>query len=130
MSGSVPLLDRPEGQRLLASLKPGDVVITPKLDRMFRSAVDALVTAEEFKAKKVSLHMLDLGGDVVSNGMSKAFFTMAAAFAELERDTIRERIRTVKTIRLHGYDTPITVKAARIETFVNPKPTGAKPTGQ
>ena len=42
VSGSKPLGDRPEGAKLLASLKPGDVVITPKLDRMFRSALDAL----------------------------------------------------------------------------------------
>ena len=28
--------DRPQGSALLAVLQPGDVVITPKLDRMFR----------------------------------------------------------------------------------------------
>jgi DNA invertase Pin-like site-specific DNA recombinase len=28
------LADRPHGAALLAALKPGDVVITPKLDRM------------------------------------------------------------------------------------------------
>ena len=38
VSGSVPLAERPEGKRLLEVVKPGDVVITPKLDRMFRSA--------------------------------------------------------------------------------------------
>ena len=96
VSGSIPLAERPQGARMLAAVGKGDVVMVTKLDRMFRSAVDALVTAEEFKNSKVSLHMLDLGGDVVNNGMSKAFFTMAAAFAELERDTIRERIRDVK----------------------------------
>src|SRR3954470_19685692 len=42
VSGSKPLGDRPQGAALLAALKPGDVVITPKLDRMFRSALDAL----------------------------------------------------------------------------------------
>ena len=41
VSGSVPLDERPEGQALLAILKPGDVIITPKLDRMFRSALNA-----------------------------------------------------------------------------------------
>lgn len=33
VSASVPLADRLEGQRLLATLQPGDVVITAKLDR-------------------------------------------------------------------------------------------------
>src|SRR5258706_14944359 len=41
VSGSVPLADRPEGQRLLTTLQPGDTVITAKLDRAFRSAADA-----------------------------------------------------------------------------------------
>jgi len=34
--------DRPQSAALLAALKPGDAVITPKLDRKFRSALDAL----------------------------------------------------------------------------------------
>jgi putative DNA-invertase from lambdoid prophage Rac len=42
VSGSKPLFERPQGGALLAAIKPGDVVITPKLDRMFRSALDAL----------------------------------------------------------------------------------------
>lgn len=41
VSGSKPLGDLPEGAALPAILKPGDVVITPKLDRMFRSALGA-----------------------------------------------------------------------------------------
>ena len=45
VSGSKPLGERPEGAALLALLQPGDVVITPKLDRMFRSALDALSMA-------------------------------------------------------------------------------------
>jgi DNA invertase Pin-like site-specific DNA recombinase len=42
ISGSKPLGERPEGARLLAVLRTEDVVITPKLDRMFRSALNAL----------------------------------------------------------------------------------------
>jgi putative DNA-invertase from lambdoid prophage Rac len=41
------------------------------------------------------LHLIDLGGDV-TNGLSRAFFTIAAAFAEAERDRICERIKDVK----------------------------------
>jgi hypothetical protein len=37
VSGSKPLQVRREGKRLLAALRPGDLVITSKLDRMFRS---------------------------------------------------------------------------------------------
>jgi len=41
--------------------------------------------------------LIDLGGDVAANGMSKMFMTISAAFAEAERDRIRERITTSKT---------------------------------
>jgi DNA invertase Pin-like site-specific DNA recombinase len=96
VSGSTPLADRPEGKRLLEALHKGDAIVTPKLDRMFRSAADALVTLEAVKEQGVGLHMIDLGGDVVGNGISKLVFTILSAVAENERDRIRERIRDVK----------------------------------
>jgi putative DNA-invertase from lambdoid prophage Rac len=96
VSGSKPLGERPEGARLLAGLKSGDVLITPKLDRMFRSALDALEVLGRLKDRGISLHMIDLGGDVTGNGVSKLVFTILSAVAEAERDRIRERIRDVK----------------------------------
>jgi putative DNA-invertase from lambdoid prophage Rac len=96
VSGSVPLADRPEGHRLLAAAGKGDIIITAKLDRAFRSAADALAVLEEFKDQGIALHMIDLGGDVTGNGISKMVFTILAAVAEGERDRIRERIRDAK----------------------------------
>jgi DNA invertase Pin-like site-specific DNA recombinase len=96
VSGSVALADRPEGRRMLATVRKGDVVITAKLDRAFRSAADALATLEAFKGQGVALHMIDLGGDVCGNGISKLVFTILSAVAENERERIRERIREVK----------------------------------
>ena len=96
MSGAKPLGERPEGAALLAALRPGDTVITPKLDRMFRSALDALGVLGRLKERGVSLHMIDLGGDVTANGISKLVFTILSAVAEAERDRIRERVAEVK----------------------------------
>jgi putative DNA-invertase from lambdoid prophage Rac len=96
VSCSKPLQVRREGQRLLAALRPGDVVITPKLDRLFRSARDALDVLDRLKKQGVSLHMIDLGGDVTGNGISKLVFTILSAVAEAERDRTRERIAEVK----------------------------------
>ncbi|MBS1799551.1 MAG: recombinase family protein [Acidobacteria bacterium] len=96
VSGSTLMQARPQGAKLLSILKPGDVVITPKLDRMFRSALDALDVLAKLKDAGVSLHMIDLGGDVTGNGISKLVFTILSAVAEAERDRIRERIRDVK----------------------------------
>ena len=96
VSGSNPLSDRPEGKTLLDFLQPGDVILTSKLDRMFRSAPDALDVLASFKDRGISLHMLDLGSDVTGNGISKLVFTILSAVAEAERDRIRERVATVK----------------------------------
>jgi putative DNA-invertase from lambdoid prophage Rac len=96
VSGSVPFAERPAGSQLLAMLQRGDVVIAPKLDRAFRNAADALTTLEEFKADGIDLHLIDLGGSVVNNGVGKLVFTILAAVAENERDRIRERIRDAK----------------------------------
>src|SRR6202158_1981996 len=76
VSGAKPLRDRPEGAKLLASLKAGDVVITPKLDRMFRSALDALDVLGQIQKRGGSLHMIDLGGDVNGHGISTLVFTL------------------------------------------------------
>lgn len=96
VSGSIPVSERAEGQTMMASLKRGDTIVATKLDRLFRSALDALQTVEVLKEQGVSLVLLDLGGDVVMNGMSKMFLTITAAFAEAERDRIADRIRGAK----------------------------------
>jgi putative DNA-invertase from lambdoid prophage Rac len=96
VSGSVPVAERLKGGPLFARLVKGDVVIAPKLDRLFRSALDALTVVEDLRKRGVGLHLLDLGGDISGNGLSKLFLTIAAAFAEAERDRIRERIGQVK----------------------------------
>src|SRR3977135_2917459 len=95
VSGAKPIGQRPEGAHLLAFLKQGDVVITPKLDRMFRSALDALDVLGQIQKRGVSLHMVDLGGDVTGNGISKLVFTILSAVTEAQRDRIRERNRDV-----------------------------------
>lgn len=43
----------------------------------------------------MALHLLDVGGDV-ANGHGRLFMTIVAAFAEAERDRVRERIGDVK----------------------------------
>lgn len=96
ISGSIPVAERPAGAEMLEAAKAGDVIIAAKLDRMFRSALDALQTVAALQKRGVALHLIDLGGDVSGNGMAKMFLTVAAAFAEAERGRIAERIATVK----------------------------------
>jgi putative DNA-invertase from lambdoid prophage Rac len=97
VSGSVPVNERECGAPLFVRLKRGDIVIAAKLDRLFRSALDALKVVEDMKKRGVAIHLLDLGGDISSDGLSKLFLTIATAFAEEERDRIRERVSQSKT---------------------------------
>jgi len=94
VSGSIPVRDRPCGREMFSALEAGDTVVSVKLDRMFRSALDALQVVEALGKRKVSLVLLDVGD--VTNGLSKLFLTMTAAFAEVERDRIRERVTAMK----------------------------------
>lgn len=92
VSGGKPLRTREQGEILFDSLKDGDTVIAYRLDRLFRDASDALQVAKEFKEMNVDLVLMDLGGSVLNDMMGKLFFTMMAAFAELERSKIAERM--------------------------------------
>ena len=95
VSGSTPLGRRPEGARLLAMVQPGDVVIAARMDRCFRSALDALQTIQGFKRRRIALWLLDLG-DVSRNGVSELIVTVLAAVAEFERRLCSERIKDAK----------------------------------
>ncbi|CAB5079322.1 hypothetical protein D3OALGA1CA_2404 [Olavius algarvensis associated proteobacterium Delta 3] len=87
-------LRRPGAQRVIemARNKMTDSVVVYKLDRMFRSTVDALETTELFDKWDVSFHSIDETLDTKS-AMGKFYFTLTAALAEMERGIIGERTR-------------------------------------
>ena len=91
VSGAVKLSFRPGGEELLKTMKAGDTVIASKLDRMFRSASDAIAMFEEFKARGVDLVLYDISNEPVSAGVGKLIMTILAAVADMERIRIRER---------------------------------------
>jgi len=69
-----------------------DAIIVYKLDRLFRNAADALAVTSKLNRAGVALHSVTEKIDTQS-AMGKFFFTMAAAFAEMERNLIGERTR-------------------------------------
>jgi putative DNA-invertase from lambdoid prophage Rac len=91
VSGATKLKLRPAGERLLADMKAGDVVVASKLDRMFRSASDAIDMFEEFKARGVELILYDISHEPVSSGVGKLIMTILAAVGDMERVRIKER---------------------------------------
>ncbi len=72
----------------------GDTIIAAKMDRLFRSAIDALSTAQILEVRGVHLILIDIGVEpVTGNGTGKLFFGMLALMAEFERDRILERMQ-------------------------------------
>jgi DNA invertase Pin-like site-specific DNA recombinase len=93
VSGSIPLAQRPAGKEMLDTAKKGDVIVASKMDRLFRSASDALNTAEALKGRGIDLVLVDMGvHPVTENGTAKMFFGMLALVAEFERGRIAERM--------------------------------------
>jgi DNA invertase Pin-like site-specific DNA recombinase len=99
VSAGKPLARRLVGQALLRLIdeRRVDHVVAFKLDRLFRDACDCLNHTRAWERQGVSLHLVDLGGQAIDtrSAMGRMFLTMAAGFAELERNLISERTRLV-----------------------------------
>jgi DNA invertase Pin-like site-specific DNA recombinase len=81
---------------LIAALdyvRTGDALCVWKLDRLGRSVKEVLTIADDLHDRGIGLRILTgrLAGTYSPIGEGKFFFTMMAAFAELERDMLRER---------------------------------------
>ena len=87
-------LRRPGVQKVLrmARKKQVDAIVVYKLDRIFRSTVDALETTKMFDKWGVSFHSIEETLDTQS-AMGRFFFTLTAALAEMERRIIGERTK-------------------------------------
>lgn len=84
---------RPGLVETLDHLRPTDTLCVWKLDRLGRSVKEVLTIADGLHDQGVGLRILTgtLTGTYSPTGEGKFFFIMMAAFAELERDMIRER---------------------------------------
>lgn len=99
VSGGLALSARPAGGKMLAEARKGDIIVATKLDRLFRNALDALRTIDELREREIDLIVGDISGTetLANSPTAKCFFTMLAAFAELEHRRIAERITEGKT---------------------------------
>lgn len=83
---------RPILDLTIKSLRKDDTLVVWKWDRLARSVVDMLKRSEDIKAKGAELVSITEKFDT-SSPMGAAFFHLAALFAQLERDMIRQRTR-------------------------------------
>jgi DNA invertase Pin-like site-specific DNA recombinase len=89
--------DRPKLNELIEYLKPNDLLVVAKLDRLARNAEEGIHLVKELFKKGVSVHVLNVGL-LEDTTMGKFFLTTLLAVAEMERNTIIERTQTGKAI--------------------------------
>ena len=88
-------IDRPEMKRLIEDARAGLIsqVVVYKLDRLSRSQKDTLFLIEDvFNPAGIGFTSLNENMDT-STPMGRAMLGIMSAFAQLERETIRERTR-------------------------------------
>ena len=83
--------NRPELNRLLDHLRPGDVIVVSRLDRLARSTRDLLEIAEQLKAAEAGLRSLHEPWADTTSPAGRMVLTVFAGIAEFERALIHER---------------------------------------
>lgn len=99
-----PLFEREGGSRL-QFLPSGTHVICSKLDRVFRSTADGLLTMNHFKKQGIILHFADQSGCTLdlSTGEGEFMFTILLAAASLEpRRTADRTSKAMKHRQANG----------------------------
>lgn len=94
--------DRPELQRCIEALRPGDVLTVYKLDRLGRSTFKLLELTAGFERDGIDFVSIVDGIDTTTP-VGRFFFRTMASIAELERDIIVERTQAgLKAARARG----------------------------
>lgn len=83
---------RPIFERVIAMLRPGDTLVVSDFDRAFRSAIDALLTADDLRLRGVHFAIQRMHLDTASEE-GELFYTILAGFAQFERRIISRRTR-------------------------------------
>ncbi|MBR2833511.1 MAG: recombinase family protein [Bacilli bacterium] len=114
-------MDRPEFQRLLKDITKNKikVVIVYKLDRISRNVTDFCNLKDKFTKYNIDFISVTEHFDT-STPLGNAMLMISSVFAQLERDTIAERVRDnmydlAKTGRWLGGNTPLGYTSEKIE---------------
>ncbi len=114
-------LDRPQFRRMMESARkqPFDYVVVYRLDRISRNVGDFAKLIEELNSMHTAFICIKEQFDT-STPMGRAMMSIAAVFAQLERETIAERIRDnivflARTGRWLGGVTPLGYSAEQTQ---------------
>ncbi len=90
--GSGASTERPGLKACLDYLRRGDVLVVLDLDRLGRLAGELIRLVDELEARRVGFRALNAAFDTTTP-MGRAFLQIQAAFAEMERNVIRQRVK-------------------------------------
>lgn len=83
---------RKELEKMLAKIRPGDVVVVWKIDRLGRSLKDLIDLVNKFK--NIGAEFVSLSDNINSSTpQGRLIFDLFGSFAEFEREIISERTR-------------------------------------
>lgn len=115
--------NRPQFQEMIKDVRNKKIkcVIVYRLDRISRNVTDFCNLKNEFVKYNVDFISVTENFDT-STPMGRAMLMISSVFAQLERDTIAERIRDnmyelAKTGRWLGGNTPLGYKSEKVETL-------------
>ena len=83
--------DRPQLQKLITKLAPGDVVIIPAVDRLSRDTTDLLIIAREMQKAGAGIRSLAEPFLDTTSDFAEIIFAILGVAAKLERRGILER---------------------------------------
>lgn len=116
--------NRPDFQRMLneTKIQKPDFIVCYRLDRISRSVSDFSTLIEELNNRSISLICIKEDFDT-SKPMGKAMMYIASVFAQLERETIAERVRDnmlmlARTGRWLGGATPTGYTSERVQEII------------
>jgi|SRR5699024_692122 len=86
---------RKQLNNMLENVRPGDVIVVTKIDRLARSIIDLNNIVSELMEKGVSIRFvsenMEFKANDTANSLQTLLFNMLGSFAQFERDLIVER---------------------------------------
>ena len=86
---------KPEFDRLMNDIKPGDTLVVTRLDRFAKSIEDACNIVKMLRDQNIDLHILNIG--LIDNSiLGNVIYETFAAISEFDKALLVERIQTGK----------------------------------
>lgn len=82
---------RPQLEKMLSRLQPGDTLLVTSLDRLARSTHDLFVITQKIEAAEAAFRSIREPWADTTSSMGKFLLTVFAGLSELERNLINER---------------------------------------